>query len=125
MSKIFTESPDFNYTGLPIAFDFILMHQRKGGEYKHRIPVKLKVSVTKCKKVWDISSVQGPIKICAVISMQTFTTVWVRSMRAITVFFKSLSLAGASVKRNISELNGALVNASCKMMHAYSKDQLQ
>lgn len=42
------------------------------------------------------------------------TTVWVRSMRAITVFFKFWSLAPASVKRNNSELDGALAKANFK-----------
>lgn len=40
------------------------------------------------------------------------TTVWVRSMSAITVFFRYPSLDAASVKRNISELVGALAKAS-------------
>lgn len=40
------------------------------------------------------------------------TTVWVRSMRASTVFFRYLSFAAASVKRNISELAGALAKAN-------------
>lgn len=40
------------------------------------------------------------------------TTVWVRSMSATTVLFRYLSLAAASVKRNISELAGALAKAN-------------
>lgn len=34
-------------------------------------------------------------------------------MSAITVFFRTLSLAGASVKRKMSELTGAPLNANC------------
>lgn len=43
---------------------------------------------------------------------QTLTTVWVRSMSAITVPFRYLSLEGASVKTKSSELGGALAKAS-------------
>lgn len=46
--------------------------------------------------------------------LQTLTTDCVRSMSAVTVFFRCLSLAGASVKRNSSELEGALAKASCR-----------
>lgn len=43
---------------------------------------------------------------------EQLTTVCVLSMSAVTVLFKCLSLAGASVKRKISESNGAIVKAS-------------
>lgn len=43
----------------------------------------------------------------------TLTAVCVRSMSAVTVLFRCLSLAGASVKRKTSEFDGAMVKASC------------
>lgn len=47
-------------------------------------------------------------------AVRVLTTVWVRSISATTVFFRYLSLAAASVKRNISELAGALAKANYK-----------
>lgn len=41
----------------------------------------------------------------------TLTTVWLRSMSAVTMPFMYLSLAGASVKKKSSELGGALAKA--------------
>lgn len=44
----------------------------------------------------------------------TLTTDCVRSISPVTVFFSSMSLAGASVNRKNSELEGAFARPSCK-----------
>lgn len=45
----------------------------------------------------------------------TLTTDCVRSISPVTVFFSSLSLAGASVNRNNSELKGAFAKPNCRV----------
>lgn len=81
------------------------MENMKRGTKKHII-IEIDTEKRKEKMQMRLSSPR------ALREGEVLTTDIVCSMRAITVFLRYSSLAGASVKTKISELGGALVKAS-------------